>query len=122
MDLKSYLNMDSAAFYFSVASISVLNIQSYQIFWRSRDSAEVEFLDVRRNGYYSPPAPPPREQKWVKTVCNLNIVYGNFKSDNSQDYAQKPQRNCTFMNSASGEYVDSDMVHNTSACLLQGQA
>jgi hypothetical protein len=27
----------------------------------------------------------------VKLVCNVNIVYGNFKSENSQDYAQKPQ-------------------------------
>jgi hypothetical protein len=26
----------------------------------------------------------------------------NLKSENSQDYAQKPQRNCMFMNSASG--------------------
>ncbi len=29
--------------------------------------------------------------------------YRNLKSENSQDYAQKLQRNCTFMNSASGE-------------------
>ncbi len=35
-------------------------------------------------------------------VCNVNIVYGNLKSENSEDYSQKPQRNCTFMNSASG--------------------
>jgi hypothetical protein len=41
------------------------------------------------------------EQKWFKVVCNANIVYGNLKSENSQDYAQKPQRNCMFMNSAS---------------------
>jgi hypothetical protein len=27
--------------------------------------------------------------------------YRNLKPENSQDYAQKPQRNCTFMNSAS---------------------
>ncbi len=32
----------------------------------------------------------------------VNIVYGNLKSENSQDYAQKSQRTCTFMNSASG--------------------
>ena len=38
-----------------------------------------------------------------KVVCNVNIVYGNLKSENSQDYAQKPQGNCTFMNSASAE-------------------
>jgi hypothetical protein len=31
----------------------------------------------------------------------LTNPYRNIKSDNSQDYAQKPQQNCTFMNSAS---------------------
>jgi hypothetical protein len=31
--------------------------------------------------------------------------YRNIKSENSQDYAQKPQRNFTFMNSASGNIV-----------------
>ncbi len=36
----------------------------------------------------------------LKLVFNVNIVYGNLRSDNSQDYAQKPQQNCTFMNSA----------------------
>jgi hypothetical protein len=29
--------------------------------------------------------------------------YRNLRSDNSQDYAKKPQRNCTLMNSASGK-------------------
>jgi hypothetical protein len=37
----------------------------------------------------------------LKLVCNVNIVYGNLRFENSQDYAQKPQRNCMFMNSAS---------------------
>jgi hypothetical protein len=37
----------------------------------------------------------------LKQVFNVNIVYGNLKSDNSQDYAQKPQQNCSFMNSVS---------------------
>jgi hypothetical protein len=32
----------------------------------------------------------------------LRNPYRNFKSENSQDYGQKPQRNCRFMNSASG--------------------
>ncbi len=31
----------------------------------------------------------------------VDIVYRNLKSEKSQDYAQKPQQNCTFMNSAS---------------------
>ncbi len=46
--------------------------------------------------------PPPSQQKWFETGYNVNIVYVNLKAVNSQDYAQKPQRNCTFMNSASG--------------------
>ncbi len=32
----------------------------------------------------------------------LRNPYRNVKSDNSQDYVQKPQRNCMFMNSTSG--------------------
>ncbi len=46
------------------------------------------------------PAPP--------TGSNVNIVYGNLKSEKSQDYAQKPQRNSTFMNSASGKKTPSN--------------
>jgi len=44
---------------------------------------------------------PPLSKSGLKLVCNVNIVYGNLKSEKSQDDAQKPQRNCTFMNSAS---------------------
>jgi hypothetical protein len=36
---------------------------------------------------------------------DLRKPYRNLKSENFQDYAQKPQRNCTFMNSASGQQV-----------------
>ncbi len=45
---------------------------------------------------------PPLESG-LKLVCkcNVNIVYENLKSEISQDYAQKPQRNFTVMNSAS---------------------
>jgi len=49
-------------------------------------------------------APPsPLEQKWFETglQCKHCTVYGNLMSEISQAYAQKPQRNCTFMNSAS---------------------
>jgi hypothetical protein len=35
----------------------------------------------------------------------LRNPYRNLKSENSQDYAQKLQKNWTFMNSASGRYV-----------------
>ncbi len=51
------------------------------------------------NGFY----PLPHLNKsCLKLVCNVNIVYRNLKSEDSQDYAQKPKRNCTFMNSAIG--------------------
>ncbi len=42
----------------------------------------------------------------MKLVGNVNILYGYLKSENSKDYAQKPQRNFMFMNSASGFKVD----------------
>ncbi len=47
------------------------------------------------------PPPPPLNKSGLKLVYNVNFVYGNLKSENSQDYAQKPQRNCTLMNSVS---------------------
>ncbi len=50
---------------------------------------------------FTPPPPSPLSKSGLKLVCKVNIVYGNLRSDNFQDYAQKPQRNCTFMNSAS---------------------
>ncbi len=50
-------------------------------------------------GFYPAPPPPPNKSG-SKLVCNVNNVYGFLKSENSQK-PQKPQRNCTFMNSAS---------------------
>jgi hypothetical protein len=55
------------------------------IFWSSFTVTSTKGIQLPKSG--------------LKPVCN---VYGNLKSENSQDYAQKPQRNCTFMNSASG--------------------
>jgi hypothetical protein len=44
---------------------------------------------------------------WDKSLKNFPPCYSQsplltIKSENYQNYAQKPQRNCTFMNSASG--------------------
>ncbi len=50
-------------------------------------------------------------------VCNVNILYWNLKSQNSQDYAQKPQRNCMFMNLASD---DIGKLYCVLTCLLGG--
>ncbi len=38
------------------------------------------------NGFYSPP--PPLSKSSLKLVCNINLVYRNLKSENSQDYAR----------------------------------
>ncbi len=62
---------------------------------KSSEFSSLLFTFTSTNGIYTPPLPPP-------SVCNVNIVYGNLKSENSQDYAQKSQLNYTFMNSASG--------------------
>jgi hypothetical protein len=53
--------------------------------------------------------------RYDNPVCYVNIVYGNLKSENSQDYAQKPQRNCTFMNLASGNIrsIGEKVAYNT---------
>ncbi len=67
---------------------------------------EAEFLDVNWDKSLKsfPPcysqSPPPLSKSGLKLVCYVNIAYG-FKSENSQDYAPKPQRKCMFMNSAS---------------------
>jgi hypothetical protein len=66
-------------------------------------TSEAEFLDVIRKKRdvllaihshltdFTPlsPPPPPPSKSGLKLVCNC------------KNYAQKPQRNCTFMNSAS---------------------
>ncbi len=40
---------------------------------------------------FTPPPPPSHLSKsGLKLVCNVNIVLGNLKSENSQDDAQKP--------------------------------
>ncbi len=62
----------------------------------------VFFLVIHSHLFYGvfSPSPPPLSKSGLKLVCYVNIVYGKLKSENSQD-AQKPQRNCMFMNSAS---------------------
>jgi hypothetical protein len=62
----------------------------------------VFFLAIHSHMYvltdFSTPPPTPSKSS-LKLVC----------SENSQDYAQKPQRNYTFMNSASGLVKDHDV-------------
>ncbi len=58
------------------------------------------FTVTSTNGFYSPSS--LLSKSGLNLVGNVNNVHRNLKSENSQDYAQKPQRNCKFMNSASG--------------------
>ncbi len=50
--------------------------------------------------------PLPLNKTGLKLVCNVNIICGNLKSENSQ--ARNPQQNCTFMNSASALPLPAD--------------
>jgi hypothetical protein len=83
-------------------------------------SKEAEFLDVIGKKSKSFPlltdfTPLPSLSKnGLKLVCNVNILYGNLKPENSQDDAQETQRNCTFMNSAWG------LIHALKAILSEG--
>ncbi len=75
-------------------------------------SPEAEFLDVIGTKVFkvfflaihchisTNGSPPSLSKSGLKLVCKH--CNGNLKSKNSQDYAQKPQQNCTFMNSVSG--------------------
>ncbi len=85
----------------------------YRVFlWWISVNTEAEFLDVIgtnvfllsvHSHFYKRILPLPHLSKsGLKLVCTVNIAYGHLNSENSQDYAQKPQQNCTYMNSASG--------------------
>jgi hypothetical protein len=85
-----------------------------------RHSRDAEFLDVigtKSLKSFSPcysqsllltvfysPSPSPLSKSSLKLAYDVNNVYGTETSSlrsRYHDYAQKPQRNCTFMNSAS---------------------
>ncbi len=65
----------------------------------SQEFSSLLFTVTCTNGF-----PPPLSKKsGLKRICKIIIVHGNLNSENSQDYAQKLQRNCPIMNSASGK-------------------
>ncbi len=82
--------------------------------WRT--STEAEFLNVIGTKVtrafllviHSNGSPPPRpvSKSGLKLVCNVRtLCTENLSLRAIQDYAQKPQRNCAFMNSASGVFM-----------------
>jgi hypothetical protein len=60
---------------------------------KSKEFSSLLFIVIFTNGFYL-------SKSGLKMVCNVNFVYGNLQFENSHDYAQKPQRNCTFMHFA----------------------
>jgi hypothetical protein len=58
------------------------------------------FLQTQATSVKEKGGKPDRKQ--YPLPYGLRNPYRNLKSENSQDYAQKPQRDCKFMNSASG--------------------
>ncbi len=57
---------------------------------------------------------PSLEQKWLKLICNVNIVYANLKSDNSQDYPQNlhPRRGTVRLEKKKITYYKGTDVHS----------
>ncbi len=79
-------------------SRGVQRLNSWTQFWKKL--IRFFLLAFHRQHYYRfLPPPPPPEQNWFELVCYVNNVY--LKTENSQDYVQKPQLNCTLMNLAS---------------------
>jgi hypothetical protein len=88
-------------------------LQSLSCKWRSNSASEAEFWDIIGTKVLRVFHPcysqshlrdfiPSLSKSGLKLGCNVKILYQNFtKSENAQDYAQKPQWNCMFMNSAS---------------------
>ena len=55
----------------------------------------------------------PSPQSGLKLVCNVNIVDGYLnKSENSQDYTQKPQRNCTMYIHEFGFWIEKSLAQS----------
>jgi hypothetical protein len=54
-----------------------------------KEFSSLLFTVISTNGSYS----PSLSKIGLKMICNVSIVNGNLKSENSQDYAPKPQRN-----------------------------
>ncbi len=71
-----------------------------RVLWRNWDKSQTSIPHFDSQSLLLTDFTPP-SKSGLKLVCNVNIVYGNIKYENSQDYAETPQQNCAFMNSTS---------------------
>ncbi len=76
--------------------LSLQSLISWERRWKEKSPykyvKKTAKIDRRKSGEFPYPLP-----------IGLRNPYRNLKPENSQDYAQKPQRKCTFMNSASAQ-------------------
>jgi hypothetical protein len=81
---------------YHLSFINRMRHKELECLWNLRKGYLTRGQTLGRNWNKSIVPPPPPRAKVV-----WNILYSNLNSENSQYYAQKPQRNCKFMNSAS---------------------
>jgi hypothetical protein len=65
--------------------------------------------------------PPCYSQSLLQLYLEISIFSSNsrnLKSENSQNYAQKPKRNCTLINSASGNVEQLGLHKNPRPCYM----
>ncbi len=73
---------------------SVYSLWTETVLYRDRILGRNFLLAIHSHLCYWFSSPPPRAlSKSGFKLCNLSSVYWNIMSENSQDYAQKPQRN-----------------------------
>jgi hypothetical protein len=60
------------------------------------------------------------DRKSYPNPYDLRNPYRNLKSENSQDYAEKSQRNCMFMNSASSYVQEYNLLQALSTFISGG--
>ncbi len=84
------------------STIHHLEIMRHSAFKSPLSYPSSQLFTVTSTNEFNTPS-PLLSKSGLKLVCIGNIVDGNLKSENSQDNAQTPQLNCTFVNSASGK-------------------
>ncbi len=81
--------------YDSTKSVTTLAEAGGLILGRSWDKKSLENFPPCYSPLLTDFTPPPPKKKLRKSgwklVGNINILYGNLKSENSQAYARKPQ-------------------------------
>jgi hypothetical protein len=97
---------------FLLAIHSHLHCFAFRFIYLQNHATSYVFLQTHTTSYLSLQAQLPYtvkekggkpDRKPYPLPYGIRNPYRNLKPENSQDYAQKPQRNCTFMNSASGQ-------------------